>query len=356
MATVNNQLLDDSIRHNIETQAYSNYQVRRMLTILNKTDLDLSIEIRKALEKAPNTLNMARLDSLLKSVRELNQEAYTQLYDALAVEMQDLTEYEGQYQLNLFKNVIPVDLGFATIATQQVYAAALARPFQGRILREWASNLEAGKLQHIKDAIAIGYVENETIDQTVRRIVGTKALNYKDGLLEIDRRHAEAVVRTAVSHFSNYVRDSFFEANESVIKGYQYTATLDARTTLLCSSRDGKVFAIGKSKPAIPAHFNCRSVYVAVVKSFNELGLDADKFPASTRSSIDGQVPDDVTYQSWLKAKPAAYQDEILGKAKGKLFRSGGLTLDRFVSRSGHEYSLAELRVRDAKAFEKAGL
>lgn len=356
MATVNEKLQDDSIRHNINTQAYSNYQVRRMLTILNKVDLDLTIELRKALEKAPKTLNVQRLDNLLKSVKSLNQEAYTQLYDALSAEMKDLTEYESQYQLNLFKATIPVELSYATIATQQVYSATLARPFQGRILKGWASSLEEGKLQHIKDAIAIGYVENEPVDQIVRRVVGTKALNYKDGLLQIDRNHAEAVVRTAISHFSNYARDSFFEANASVIKGYKYTATLDSRTTLLCSSRDGNFYPIGASKPAIPAHFNCRSVYIGVVKSFKELGLDADEFPASTRSSIDGQVPDNVTYQAWLKTKPASFQDEVLGKTKGKLFRDGGLTLDRFVSKKGHEYTLDELRARDKEAFSKAGL
>jgi hypothetical protein len=57
-----------------------------------------------------------------------------------------------------------------------------------------------------------------------------------------------------------------------------------------------------------------------------------------------------------LRGKPAEFQDEILGVTKGRLFREGGLTLDRFVDSKGREYSLDELRKRDADAFEKAGL
>jgi len=35
------------------------------------------------------------------------------------------------------------------------------------------------------------------------------------------------------------------------------------------------------------------------------------------------------------------------------LFRQGGLTLDRFVDRAGREYTLDELRRREAAAWEK---
>ena len=71
---------------------------------------------------------------------------------------------------------------------------------------------------------------------------------------------------------------------------------------------------------------------------------------------MDGQVAGDITYGQWLKSKPAAFQDEVLGAERGKLFRSGGLTVDRFTDSKGKVYTLDELRKRDADAFEKAGL
>jgi hypothetical protein len=71
---------------------------------------------------------------------------------------------------------------------------------------------------------------------------------------------------------------------------------------------------------------------------------------------MDGQVPAETTYEDWLRTKPAAFQDEILGSEKGRLFRAGGLKLDAFVDRKGREYSLDELRRREGMAFRKAGL
>ena len=71
---------------------------------------------------------------------------------------------------------------------------------------------------------------------------------------------------------------------------------------------------------------------------------------------MDGQVPASLTYEQWLRGKPAAFQDEVLGRSKGALFRNGGLTLDRFVHRDGSELTLAELRAKAPEAFEMVGL
>ncbi len=354
MAT-NDDLLDASVSHAIDQQGYSNYVASRMLTILNKSDADLFAKITVALDNNLSSLTIARLESLLVSVRQLNAEIYKQIYNELSDELEQLTEYEGAYQLNLFKSTVPVELSFASISTQQVFAAAMARPFQGRILKSWAESLEAAKLQRIKDAIAIGYVENETVDQIVRRLRGTRALNYKDGLIDLDRRHLEAVVRTAVSHTASFARAKMYEGNSDIIKAEQWHSTLDSRTSSICQARDSKLYDVGVG-PYPPAHFNCRSVRVPVLKSFKELGFDQEELPLSTRSSMDGQVPENITYESWLKKKPVSFQNDVLGVTKGKLFRTGDLSLDRFVSRQGHQYTLAELRLRDSAAFAKAGL
>lgn len=69
-----------------------------------------------------------------------------------------------------------------------------------------------------------------------------------------------------------------------------------------------------------------------------------------------GNNPDVMTYQDWLKAQPAALQDEVLGQRKGKLFRDGGLTVDSFADRAGNELTLKQLSLRRPEAFDKAGL
>lgn len=356
MLTANEELLDSAISHAVDFTRYNNGVVRRIIAILNRADKDLFEQLTAALNRLPaESFTVERLDMLLQSVRRLNESAYTALQSELQVELKDLVSFESSYQLSLFKNVLPVQVVVSAVNVEQVYSAALSRPFQGRLLSEWAKSLEADKMTRIRDALRMGYVENQTIGQMVTRLRGTRARGYEDGLIEADRRAAAAVVRTATAHTANFTRQRFFDANESLIKGERMCATLDSRTTVRCASLDGQMFKPGKG-PMPPLHWNCRTTRVPVTKSWREMGIDLDDLPPSTRASMDGQVPDDMTYSQWLRKQSAERQDDILGKSKGLLFRRGELPLERFVDRNGKELTLAQLREKHADAFRKAGL
>ena len=69
-----------------------------------------------------------------------------------------------------------------------------------------------------------------------------------------------------------------------------------------------------------------------------------------------GSVPAATNYETFLRNQPNGFQDDVLGKTKGRLFRSGELNLSSFVSRTGHEYTLAELARRERQAFIDVGL
>jgi hypothetical protein len=77
------------------------------------------------------------------------------------------------------------------------------------------------------------------------------------------------------------------------------------------------------------------------LKSWKELGLKDPK--PGTRSSLDGQIAETETYQTWLAKKSPEFQDEVLGPARGEMFRNG-TTLDRFVDDSGKQYTLEQLK------------
>jgi hypothetical protein len=134
----------------------------------------------------------------------------------------------------------------------------------------------------------------------------------------------------------------------------------------ICRTRDSLQYTPVEHKPighSVPwlqgpgrSHWNCRSSSVPITKSWRELGIDEDELPITTRASMDGQVPADMTYSDWLKKQPRSVVDEILGEKKAKLFLDGGVTLDRFEDRAGNELSLKELRAREAEAFRKVGL
>lgn len=363
---VNDQILDASISHQVALQYYSNSVVNRMIATINRVDADLGAELTKALERLPqDSFTVQRLDAVLADIRRLNAELYATISDDLENELKELVRYEASFQKSLYENTIPVQISFTSINAEQVYAAALSRPFQGKLLKEWMAGLEQDKAVRIRDAIRIGYVENQTLSQIVQRVRGTRAFKYKDGILDINTRNAETIVRTAIGHMAGFARDRFHEANQDVIKAVQWVSTLDGRTTEICRARDNKLYTPVTHKPighslkwlggAGNAHFGCRSASVGVTKSWRELGFDIDEIPAGTRASMTGQVPADMSYADWLKNKDASFQDDVLGKAKGKLFRSG-MPIERFSNNLGKSYNLEQLKEREAYYFKKSGL
>ncbi len=371
MPTVNEELHDASVGHSVDLTHYANGVVRRVIALLNRVDADLAARLAVALESAEgSSASIERLESLLQSVRALNAQAYASVRLELEGELRSLAQYEAGYQLQLFQATIPPQVvtrvGLAAVNVEQAFAAALARPFQGRLLREWGADIEADRMRRIRDQVRIGFVEQESIPAIVRRIRGTRAEGYSDGIIEIDRRNAEAVVRTAISHTAAVTREAFYEANTDLLEAEAWTSTLDTRTSEGCRIRDGKRYTPVTHKPIghlLPwlggpgrLHWQCRSTATPVVKSWGALGMDIGDAPASTRASMDGQVAQGTTFAAWIKRQSAARQDEVLGPTRGKLLRAGGMALDRFYNDKGRYLSLEELRARDAKAFQRAGL
>jgi SPP1 gp7 family putative phage head morphogenesis protein len=347
----NEKLLNNEISHAIDVLGYSNAVTQKIIGLLNRADGDLYDKLTSELNKInPSPEKVNRINALLKSVNTLNAQIYSQVSDQLTLDLKRFTNAEVDYQQNLIANAQPLKV--LPIAPEAAYSAAMAMPFQGKLLSEFMSGLEAQKATLIKDAVRMGFIESQTTGEIVRKIRGTKALKYTDGIMNITRSNAESVVITAIAHHANVAQNKVYETNSDIIKGYRYTATLDTRTTELCASRDGKFYKIGDKKPALPAHFRCRSRYVPVLKSFQEMGLDVN-LPESTRASLNGQVPAKTSYQEWLKKQPVDRQNEVLGVTKAKLFRDGGLTIDKFVSPAGHVYTIDELKIRNAKAFDQ---
>ena len=130
---------------------------------------------------------------------------------------------------------------------------------------------------------------------------------------------------------------------------------------------------------------NCRSIMSPITRSWQELsGKDLkpgrgaariddifdkrlkaqglkpgqiSRIKRNTRASMNGQVPVKQTYPEWLKRQDAKFQNKVLGTTKGKLFREGGLTVDKFVdAQSGQPFTLRQLREVNEQAFMRAGV
>lgn len=346
------ELFDSTTRHSVYLTRYSSGVVNRLVALLNRAEPDLLAQLMAALDSLPpESFTVARLELLLSSFRSLNARLYGQIQDALLGELREFSAYEAGFQVRMLQSSAAhagIEASFASATAEQVYAAALSRPFQGVLLREALSGLEAATAKRVRDAIRIGYVEGEPIAAIVRRIKGTRAANYADGLLDWSRRDIGSVVRTAVAHTANVARQETYEAND--IKRWQFVATLDSKTTLTCASLSGKTFPVGKG-PMPPRHYNCRSTSIPLLPGQTQL--------QGTRASVDyrgdrpvgRQVDANVSFSAWLRGQPASVQDEILGARRAKLFRDHKIEVDRFTDSRGNVYTLDELRRRDGALF-----
>ncbi len=139
-------------------------------------------------------------------------------------------------------------------------------------------------------------------------------------------------------------REEVFKVNKKIVPKVQYQATLDDRTTVVCINLDGKVFETGKG-PRPPVHFQCRSTVVPIVPSWQEFGVSDP--PPATRASMNGAVPDKVTYREWIAKQPKSVQVKVLGKKKAELFRSGRVKIERFSSRGLKPLTLKKIARRE---------
>lgn len=203
----------------------------------------------------------------------------------------------------------------------------------------------------IRQAINDGILEGQT-NQQIAGVIK----DYGDNL---HKGQIDTLVRTSINNASAQARRIVTEENQSILKGDEWVATLDSRTTLICGGRDGRIYPIN-SGPFPPAHWNCRSLRVPVVK--DEFRID-DGLGRRPQVGADGPkaVSSKRTFESFLRDQPADFQDEYFsqfpdGLEKAALFRRGGLTVDRFRDETGRNYTLEQLKALEPVAFNKANL
>ena len=330
--TIASVLFDTAVRHQINLLRLGNGVVRRLMAVLLRAERELALRLAEAAETG------VREELILDTLRSQIRRTYEMLNTLGSRELRDLAEYEAEFTHNVLRG-LDVNLDFHAPSPERIFAVAM-QPQLGRTITEWFESLGRSTYERLRDIVRIGMLEGQTVNQIVSRMRGPS------GAFAAERRNLEAVTRTLFTGISNTARDVVYEENTDLIKGVRWVSTLDSRTTPICQERDGNVYPVGKG-PRPPAHVNCRSTTVPVLKSPS---------PVSTRAAAGGPVRGDMTYAEWLRTQSAEVQDDVLGKARGELFRKGKLTLDRFINDQGRYYTLEQLRRRESAAFRRAGI
>ena len=72
----------------------------------------------------------------------------------LSAELREFVAYEVSYQHQMLVSHVPVVVHVAAVSAESVYAAALARPFQGVLLKNVWVDLDAQKFKKVRQSIA----------------------------------------------------------------------------------------------------------------------------------------------------------------------------------------------------------
>tara|TARA_R110000803_G_scaffold99579_3_gene167694 strand:- start:259 stop:1305 length:1047 start_codon:yes stop_codon:yes gene_type:complete len=346
---ISDEFADATIRHQVYLQRYKSGVIKDILALVKGVEKKIISDlINQQLQDMPRR----QLNKLFRKLRDDISAGYKPVIALLQKRVVELAKYEKSWQMDQFKELVPIEIDFLAPSDEQIIAAVISKPFEGELLKDWYRGLPQGQFNRVKKAINEGYVEGQTTAQIVRAIRGTRT---QTGIIQQSRRGAETAVRTSLSHSANTARSLVYQKNSKLIKSVEWVSTLDGRTTAICRAYDGKTFPTD-SGPRPPAHPSCRSTTIPVIKSLRELGIDADEvLNASTRSSMNGQVSDELNYDRWLRTQKNTFQNEVLGRKKAKLFRAG-LKMDRFIDRKGNELTLDQLKQRDSAAWARAGL
>lgn len=364
MPTANEQYQDAIVSHEIGLRRLGNSTLRRVISVIERTRPDLRALIMDRLARIEERgidigpVTTARLQRLEEDLQGLLRTAYAEIDAIMGGDMEAAAAYEVAWNQRTAGQLLPVALSAAAVpSTDQLRAIVYSQPFQGRVLRDWVSQLEAGDRRRTMDAIRIGMMEGETPTQITRRVIGTRPLNYRDGVRQVTRRGAQMMVNTAMSHVSNRARQAWAQSS-GLVEQEVYTATLDSKTTFVCASLDGQRFDVGKG-PTPPLHPNCRSVRNPVFDdglvgqrpanavTERELeGLSPTERRARIRELV-GPVPAETTFNDWLKRRPKSFVDDYLGETRSRLFREGKLSMKDLVDRNGQPWTLAELAQRE---------
>lgn len=337
-------LFNRGVRHRIALERYAAGEVRAILRFLSKLEDDTIervavLRVRADLTRGERA-ELSTLERFLREVRLIYAEGYAALRERAFRGFDDLAAFEAEFHSGSLARALDdlqsVAAGAAagaageaaiTIPTAvQLKAVIESMPAQGKLLADWFSDMESSQIARVEQALRIGFVEGESVTQLRARLVGVWDLN---------RRSAEAVIRTAVTHIAANVAQESYEANPGLVTEVEWVSVLDSRTTDICRGRDGQRFPLNKG-PRPPAHIRCRSTVIPIIE-----GVD----PPKRR-----------TYAEWLRSQTAEQQREILGPSRYALFTQGNLDLSRFIGRDGEPLTLAQIRELEPEAFRRAGL
>lgn len=171
-------------------------------------------------------------------------------------------EETGKYALNsVYRDTfieVTKDLGINAIVSRDKIKAVLDRPWSGANFsqRLWSNTDKLA--QTVKQEIVNGMIQGINLKTMTKRV--------SERFETAKKNDVERLLRTEVNYVLNQATlDGYKEAG---IEKYEFSATLDSRTSQICSELHGEVFEIKKIAVGLnypPMHPRCRSTTIPII-------------------------------------------------------------------------------------------
>ncbi len=311
-----------------------------VILILNHMQRELNTNLAT---KNLTSFSKARTTALLKEAKATIESYYEQAQMRLFDTLEPIPEIVAKQTARALETKLPATIEASLPPIDMLKSIASDTLIMGTVVKDWWSKQAADVTFRYSAAVRQGLIIGETNQQIVKRVVQ---------VMDIARRNAVGLVQTSVATVANNARQTTFESNEGLIKGYKWISALDANVCELCIARADKEWTF-KSEPidhgipfsTPPIHFNDRCILTAVTKTFAELGVKGVKEPkVGERASIDGPINGKTTFDDFLRRKGESWQDDVLGKGRADLWRSGKITLEQLIGGTGRPLTINELK------------
>ena len=330
------------IKHQIQLEAYKNGQANEIISLLDKANS----EIAKFVKGTDGVYTKKRYLEIARKLKDVSSALKENV--GSNIDLDGLIDYELKKQKSLLDSVkgdiVKAKGGvvnFLYPTREQVKTAALFKPVtEGFTYESYLNGIEAGLYNTWDSAIRTGYLTGQPTKRIVSKVLGgispeTKLKN--PGLMNTLRNSIYGNTRTVLQSFAEETRERVYQENEQCFGDgtkdgpkYEYLATLDNRTCIVCGSASEKMYKSLKDAPRVPQHRGCRCL---IIPYFN---IEGD-----TRASKDGQIKSDISFSEWLGEQDEKTQRDILGLTRFKMFKDG-TKIEQFVD-NGQTLTLKQL-------------
>jgi hypothetical protein len=334
MPETSTALTNDAIRRQVLLEGVKETEHKKFAKFLR--DMEKQIRAR-LIDEGESIGTRQRLRILLSDVTAIQRGIYEDYTGQFTLDLDDIAVTQGDLEakaLNAavsdFESVLPDENQL--ISAYKNNPLSVVGKSQGLTLAPFLKQYTVDQTAIISGKISQGFAEGQTISQIVRALRGTKPANYEDGQYAAVNRNNRIMVRTAVQNAGEQARQRTWDANKDLIKGVEWVP---------------------------PIHYGCRSTITPVLSDLFDFLDKGAKRPAKGAKGST-QTNANTTYYSWLKSQPDTFQDSVIGNARGKLLRDGGLSSEQFtdlqLNNNFKPMTLQQMQKEAPEAFKQANI